>query len=810
VKGSAKAYIEKIAKKGGDITRAKKIIAKSPDVPVNIKVIVEKLPGEIQAKPIIPPEPIKPSAEPMKSLERLQKESWFDLLSEKELEQEIAYWRSPSQMKVDPLAELKAKSIEEVLARKKGPTKPTSETISELSGRGTGIAKEPSAFQPPESIEGRLATEKAIPLTREEIARAKLPPDIAARIRKAEREAEAGTMPLKKRGKISKEPLPELETKASGFNVLEELKRSLEYLKTGEAKIPEAIKKPPVEQPPITKPTTRPLFETIGDKPILTDEGVANVTDLIKSLKPLGREQKKMYGEEFGQRIHVAEQAAQEIGGMAGFRAKLGKMKGEYEKVNPDFEALGKILSEDKIDAAMNKIQFSQLLPGEKLHAGTGFGKLLDGKLPQPRQLELLQEVFGGEFVASIMKQRPLLKRMATLSLEIANIPRSLMAGFMDLSFSGRQGIFAAFRNYKEFAHSWVRQFKEFGSEKAYQAAMDTIKSDPYYNLAREARVSFTELGKLMPKREERYMSPLAEKIPLGIGKLIKMTGRAYTGFANKYRMDISKRMMKDAEALGYKLEGNTEILRPIGDFVNVISGRGKLGKLEPAASTLNAVFFSPRLWSSRMGITLGKYNPLNPLHYMMLPKQVRIEALKTWLAFGGAALTILGAAKMAGQLFDEDIDVETSPLSADFGKIKVGNTRIDISGGLQPIVRTTAQFIAGKTKSSTTGKIREVGEGYPPLTRGEIVGRYIEYKEAPVMSFVTNWLKNQSGMGEKFSLTTELKEKLIPIVVQDMYDIYKDDPGLLPAGLFSALAVFGLGVQTYESKPPAGKRYYK
>ncbi len=44
-------------------------------------------------------------------------------------------------------------------------------------------------------------------------------------------------------------------------------------------------------------------------------------------------------------------------------------------------------------------------------------------------------------------------------------------------------------------------------------------------------------------------------------------------------------------------------------NYINVFTGRGKLGKLEPIAETLNSVFWSPRLLSSRL-------TALNPKFY--------------------------------------------------------------------------------------------------------------------------------------------------------------------------------------------------
>jgi len=130
--------------------------------------------------------------------------------------------------------------------------------------------------------------------------------------------------------------------------------------------------------------------------------------------------------------------------------------------------------------------------------------------------------------------------------------------------------------------------------------------------------------------------------------------------------------------------------------------------------------------------------------------------------------------------------------------------------GGFQPIARTTAQFLAGKTVSSTTGKVTEVGEGYKPLTRFDIALRFLEQKEAPVISFVTDLLKGQGWAGKEFSLKDEAVQRLIPMVIQDIMEMYADDPDfreLIPIGLF---AFIGGGVQTYGPRQRKKKGGWK
>jgi hypothetical protein len=142
--------------------------------------------------------------------------------------------------------------------------------------------------------------------------------------------------------------------------------------------------------------------------------------------------------------------------------------------------------------------------------------------------------------------------------------------------------------------------------------------------------------------------------------------------------------------------------------------------------------------------------------------------------------------------------EVGSDVRSSDLGKIKIGNTRIDIWGGFQPYVRMAGQLISGEYISSTTGKKLTLGEGYKPLTRLDILMRQIESKEAPVFSFLTDILKGQTFEGKPINIPKEIGMRFVPMVVQDLYDVIKDNPEAAPAVI---LTPFGVGVQTYKGK---------
>jgi hypothetical protein len=205
----------------------------------------------------------------------------------------------------------------------------------------------------------------------------------------------------------------------------------------------------------------------------------------------------------------------------------------------------------------------------------------------------------------------------------------------------------------------------------------------------------------------------------------------------------------------------------------------------------LNSVFFSPRLIASRLTL-------LNPVYYAKLSPFVRKEALKSLLSFAGFAATALGLLALGGA------EVGIDPRSSDFLKAKIRNTRIDFLGGFQQYMRMIGQLISGKYVSSTTGRIITLGEGYKPITRLQIIERQIKGKLSPAASFIVTLLEGQDWAGKKIKVTDEIKNRMTPMVLQDLNDLLQEDPDLLPIG---ALGIFGVGVQTYGSPKKRKKK---
>jgi hypothetical protein len=303
--------------------------------------------------------------------------------------------------------------------------------------------------------------------------------------------------------------------------------------------------------------------------------------------------------------------------------------------------------------------------------------------------------------------------------------------------------------------------------------------------------LDLTELfGETMARREERFAGQYPEKIPI-IGAGVRASARAYTGFLNKLRADVFYNLIQDVRETG----GNVEEIAPkLAEYINAATGRGKLPQsLRGAAPLINALTFSPKLIASRL-ILMNPYTYTNP----KTPAFVRKQALADLLRFSGAMLTILGLAKLAGAV------VGTNPTSADFGKIKIGNTRADVLGGFQQYARLGAQIVKGEYTSSTTGRTFKLGErvGGRKLTRWDLLTRFAEYKAAPFMSLVIDIMRGTTAEGEKVNIPIEVLKRYVPMVLSDTIDIAKDDPRLLPLVIAGE---HGVGLQTYggQKVPP-------
>lgn len=399
---------------------------------------------------------------------------------------------------------------------------------------------------------------------------------------------------------------------------------------------------------------------------------------------------------------------------------------------------------------------------------------------------------------------------------EAWNLPRGLMS--VDPPFvtsaAFRQAMPLAWS--KEWFKSWGAAAKAYGDEGMFNKVHDNIKSrtrfqdriDPTTgtlkaSMADEAGLAMTEL-KGLSGREEALMSTIAEKIPV-YGRMVRASNRSYTAFLNKLRADKFDSMMDDAIKLAKDTnnpalnpETNLTVAKEIASFINDATGRGSLstkvpftgkgthgGKqlsLERSAGVLRETFFSPRLMASRMRL-------LQPQNYMTANPVVRKQYLKSMMTMAGTWMGMAGLAKIGGA------DVVLDPTNADFGKIKIGNTRLDPAAGFQQYLVLASRLARGETTSSTTEQTREFGVGYQPPTWGSTTQNFFANKLQPVAKLIHDVMFAEQY--KPVHLADRTIELFLPMITSDLLEVLQDDPAL--AFITVPFAGVGGSAQTYE-----------
>jgi len=232
---------------------------------------------------------------------------------------------------------------------------------------------------------------------------------------------------------------------------------------------------------------------------------------------------------------------------------------------------------------------------------------------------------------------------------------------------------------------------------------------------------------------------------------------------------------------------------KAIARFVNIATGRGDLGKLSSAADALGAILWSPRLLASR-------FQTLLPTHALKGSKRTNFLVAKEYARFLAGAAALYTAVQMYDDLDgEEDVDVTFDPRSSDFGKLKVGKTRIDVLGGMSQVAVFAARLLSGekKTLSGKTQKIRgDVKYGQEDAV--DVAKNFIRTKLNPVAGAIVDIASGKNLRGEKVTAGSTATGLTLPLSIRDVKANMKDLG--VPGGIASTLlSLFGVGVQTYD-----------
>jgi len=419
--------------------------------------------------------------------------------------------------------------------------------------------------------------------------------------------------------------------------------------------------------------------------------------------------------------------------------------------------------------------------------------------------------------------RRNIVLKGVSLVGETLNASRAILTS-MDLSAVLRQGGLLAVAHPKLAVESFVPMIRAFYSERGEFEIMEKIKSSPNYKNYQKWKLSISSTDAALTAQEEQFMGTWARKIPGVAG-----SERAYMGFLNSMRSKVCDSMVA---TLGWGGKVTDAEGTAIANYVNVATGRGYMGGYSAASQAMSTVFFAPRFAISRFEYILGQPVWQGTARTRLL---IASEYARSLMGLG----TMIGTIAIANNFTSENekATFEFDMRSSAFGKIRIGNTYIDLLGGLGQATVLLNRVFRGENKSNL-GDIEPLRNQYTQVcgevkygkaTVPSVTYSFLRSKLSPVVGSVADFLAGENPVGEKTTLSSPMFEgakqfmttgenplsgprskessvidrNLLPLSFRDIYEIMRDKGSVPQKTAMALLALLGAGAQTYEGATP-------
>ena len=446
-------------------------------------------------------------------------------------------------------------------------------------------------------------------------------------------------------------------------------------------------------------------------------------------------------------------------------------------------------------------------------------------RTPRPGELKAIREVYGdalGDVIEKALKD----KDFGDTLMDLWMFPKVIRSSF-DISFPLRQGIMTSVRHPILWSKSIRDSARAFADPDWMTREIARLRRDrtPYGVKMPDGSVRDMEFGHILDEImevlpedvEPFYHAGLAEKwfdkLFLIESGPIRRSRVAFTGAGNGLRAGMTRHWLNYWKSAGVDI--TPERLEKLGALMNALTGRATLpetGKF-PLMDLLQATWWSPQYRLSgpqvfgtmlkhfgpgqvARGVTGGRVAPSADV-------QIGRIAAENLVSFVTGGIGILAMLKMSGLA-----DVQVDPRSSDFGKIKLGPTRINFFGTLQLLVRTIAQMVTQTRLDPERGPQAQNPFG--------ALGRYWQSGASPEFSVITDLVAGETYLGrtmrpseERGVSTGDILERelapwssdnrISPLALADIKESIEMDG--LRGALLGSLGMLGLGVQSYEPR---------
>ena len=230
---------------------------------------------------------------------------------------------------------------------------------------------------------------------------------------------------------------------------------------------------------------------------------------------------------------------------------------------------------------------------------------------------------------------------------------------------------------------------------------------------------------------------------------------------------------------------------RGLGTFVNSLTSRGSLGRFEQAGNVVNNVLFSGRKLRSDFDFLTAHLGSkkVDPF----LKKKAAINLLRT--VSGTSAILTLSSIVLPGS-------VNTNPTNSDFGQIKVGDTRFDVTGGMRWLPILAMRMFDG-IQVNLGGQRIFPKDGYIGGGKGaiDVLTNFYENKLSPALQIAMDIARGRTKFdNEELNFWRELEEATAPLPIQNIWE-GADNNKRANLALIIILDALGVSSNTFKKK---------
>ena len=352
----------------------------------------------------------------------------------------------------------------------------------------------------------------------------------------------------------------------------------------------------------------------------------------------------------------------------------------------------------------------------------------------------------------------------------------------LDNSFLGRQGLKTLMTHPSAWYPAAKNSFVDFAKTLGGKASMDALKADIF------SRPNFIDekyqKAKIIAKTEEQFPTTLPERVP-GVGRVFKASENAFVGSGLRMRADLFDLLERNAKVNGINTS-DAKWLVDVGRLTNSLTARGQWGE-RGGNSVVRLILWAPKMLKANLDVLT-----MHGLGAGFNTPWARKQAAANLLKIVGETATIM---MIANAILPGS--AETDPTSTDFGKIKIGKTRFDITGGAASLVVLSARLITNSTKSTTSGLKTQYGLEYGGASRLTVLEDFLINKTTPSANVLTQWMRGETREGDEFTWAAGAYSGFTPISLQNFIEL-KDDLSV-DAVAGAIVDIIGINAMTYK-----------